>query len=57
MIVLQRHQRYCRNPTIVNLDNFGGVENAGMTLQVHVPGTDVTTESNSSPELRLLTKR
>ena len=48
------YQRCCRNPTIVNLDNFGGVENAGMTLQVHVPGTDVTTESNSSPEFQEL---
>ena len=48
------YQRCCRNPTIVNLDNFGGVENAGMTLQVHIPGTDVTTESNSSPEFQAL---
>lgn len=48
------YQRCCRNPTIVNLDNFGGVENAGMTLQVHIPGTDVTTESNSSPEFQEL---
>ena len=48
------YQRCCRNPTIVNLDNFGGVENAGMTLQVHIPGTDITTESNSSPEFQEL---
>ena len=30
------------------------VENAGMTLQVHIPGTDITTESNSSPEFQEL---
>ena len=48
------YQRCCRNPTIVNLENLGGVENAGMTLQVHIPGTDATTESNSSPEFQEL---
>ena len=37
------YQRCCRNPTIVNLDNFGGGENAGMSLEVHIPGTDITT--------------
>lgn len=48
------YQRCCRNPTIVNLDDFGGAENAGMTLQIHIPGTDITTESNSSPAFQEL---
>ena len=48
------YQRCCRNPTIVNLDDFGGAENAGMTLDIHIPGTDVTTESNSSPAFQEL---
>ena len=48
------YQRCCRNPTIVNLDDFGGAENAGMTLLVHIPGTEVTTESNSSPAFQEL---
>jgi len=48
------YQRCCRNPTIVNLDDFGGTENAGMTLQVHIPGTAVTTESNGSPDFQEL---
>jgi gliding motility-associated-like protein len=48
------YQRCCRNPTIVNLDDFGGTENAGMTLDIHIPGTDITTESNSSPAFQEL---
>lgn len=48
------YQRCCRNPTIVNLDDFGGTENAGMTLDIHIPGTDVITESNSSPAFQEL---
>ena len=48
------YQRCCRNPTIVNLDDFGGTENAGMTLEIHIPGTDIATESNSSPAFQEL---
>lgn len=48
------YQRCCRNPTISNLDDFGGTENAGMTLQVHIPGTSVLAESNSSPAFQEL---
>ena len=48
------YQRCCRNPTIVNLDNFGGGENAGMSLEVHIPGTDVLDGDNSSPAFQEL---
>ncbi|MDA0945541.1 MAG: gliding motility-associated C-terminal domain-containing protein [Bacteroidetes bacterium] len=48
------YQRCCRNPTISNLDDLGGTENAGMTLMVHIPGTGVISESNSSPAFQEL---
>lgn len=48
------YQRCCRNPTIVNLENFGGGENAGMSLEVHIPGTDVLDGDNSSPAFQEL---
>ena len=48
------YQRCCRNPTIVNLENFGGGENAGMSLEVHIPGTDVLDGVNSSPAFQEL---
>ena len=32
-------QRCCRNPSISNLQNFGGTENPGATFLTHVPGT------------------
>ena len=31
-------QRCCRNPSISNLQNFGGTDNPGATLVAHVPG-------------------
>ena len=44
-------QRCCRNPSISNLQNFGGTENPGATLVTHVPGTSqgVGTSVNSAP--------
>lgn len=44
-------QRCCRNPTISNLQNFGGSDNPGMTTTVHIPGTNEldANASNSSP--------
>ena len=44
-------QRCCRNPTISNLQNFGGTDNPGMTATVHIPGiTQLNgTDDNSSP--------
>ena len=52
-------QRCCRNPTITNLQNFGGADNPGMTSVVTIPGTtDIGNVINSSPvfksSLRLL---
>ena len=48
------YQRCCRNPTIVNLDDFGTGTQSGMTLQIHIPGLDATAESNSSPAFQEL---
>ena len=44
-------QRCCRNPSISNLQNFGGTENPGATFVAHVPGTSVSSDAtqNSSP--------
>ena len=44
-------QRCCRNPSITNLQNFGGTENPGATLVTHVPGTNQGSglHVNSSP--------
>lgn len=44
-------QRCCRNPTISNLQNFGGTDNPGMTTTIHIPGTNQlsSNENNSSP--------
>ena len=44
-------QRCCRNPSITNLQNFGGTENPGATLVTHVPGTILPNQAyeNSSP--------
>jgi gliding motility-associated-like protein len=44
-------QRCCRNPSISNLQNFGGTENPGATLVTHVPGTNLPNQAyeNSSP--------
>ena len=48
------YQRCCRNPTIVNLENFEGGENAGMSLEVHIPGTEALDGDNSSPAFQEL---
>lgn len=44
-------QRCCRNPSITNLQNFGGTDNPGATLVTHVPGTTLPNQAyeNSSP--------
>ena len=43
-------QRCCRNPTITNLQNFGGADNPGMTSVVTIPGTtEIGNVINSSP--------
>ena len=44
-------QRCCRNPSISNLQNFGGTENPGATFLTHVPGTSqgAGAANNSSP--------
>ena len=44
-------QRCCRNPSISNLQNFGGTDNPGATFVTHVPGTTAgaTAPQNSSP--------
>ena len=44
-------QRCCRNPSISNLQNFGGTENPGATFLTHVPGTSqgAGATNNSSP--------
>ncbi|MEC8400410.1 MAG: PKD domain-containing protein, partial [Bacteroidota bacterium] len=44
-------QRCCRNPSISNLQNFGGTDNPGATFVTHVPGTlaGATAPQNSSP--------
>ena len=44
-------QRCCRNPSISNLQNFGGTDNPGATLVAHVPGTNqgANAYENSSP--------
>lgn len=45
-------QRCCRNPSISNLQNFGGTENPGATLVTHIPGDldNVSNpQANSSP--------
>lgn len=40
------YQRCCRNPSIVNLNN---PDDAGATFTTQIPGTNDTTEPNSSP--------
>ena len=40
-------QRCCRNPSISNLQNFGGTENPGATFTTHVPGTN---DGNNAPQ-------
>ena len=44
-------QRCCRNPSISNLQNFGGTDNPGATFVTHVPGTlaGATAPQNNSP--------
>ena len=49
-------QRCCRNPSISNLQNFGGTENPGATFVAHIPG-DVgvpNAHQNSSPTFQEL---
>ena len=40
------YQRCCRNPSIINLNN---PDDAGATFTTQIPGTNDTTEPNSSP--------
>jgi len=44
-------QRCCRNPSISNLQNFGGTDNPGATFVAHVPGNNdgANAYQNSSP--------
>ena len=49
-------QRCCRNPSISNLQNFGGTDNPGATFLAHVPGTSQGSDAtnNSSPTFQEL---
>ena len=49
-------QRCCRNPSISNLQNFGGNENPGATFVAHIPGEIGVANAfaNSSPAFQEL---
>lgn len=45
------YQRCCRNPSIINLVN---PEDAGATFTTQIPGTELTSDANSSPTFNSL---